>query len=65
MSNIATLTQAGLIAPNATLSASDRNIIESLSDTEVHALISIRAKLTPEFMSNNFAGVQASLGIVF
>ncbi|HKD83712.1 MAG TPA: aroma-sacti cluster domain-containing protein [Terriglobales bacterium] len=65
MSNIATLTQAGIIGPTAKLSPADQQIIESLTPTEVQALISIRAKLTPEFMSNNFSGTQSSLGIVF
>ena len=65
MSNMATLTQAGIIGPTAKLSPADQQIIESLTAAEVQALISIRAKLTPEFVSNNLSGTQSSLGIVF
>ena len=65
MSNLATLSAAGLIGPTAKLSAADQQIINNLTDAEVQALISIRAKLTPEFLQNNFSGIQSSLGIVF
>jgi hypothetical protein len=65
MSNIATLTQAGIIGPTAKLSPADQQVIDSLTDAEVQALISIRAKLTPEFVSNHLSGPQSSLGIVF
>jgi len=65
MSNIATLSAAGLIGPTAKLSPADQQIIESLTPAEVQALVSIRAKLTPQFLTNNFSGIQSSLGIVF
>jgi len=76
MSNVATLQNAGLIPANANFSASDTQIIESLSQEEVNALVSISQKLTPDFVARNFGGGVArpaaggapgrqTLGIVF
>ena len=45
MSNIATLTNAGLIVANTTFSSDDQNAIESLTSDEVNALISISQKI--------------------
>jgi len=56
MSNIATLQNAGLIPQNATFNAADTQTIESLSQDEVDALISISQKLTPDFIARNFGG---------
>ena len=53
MSNIDTLKAAGLIAQGATFSDGDTKIIESLSGTEVSALISISQKVTSDFLSRN------------
>ena len=72
MSNIATLTSAGLIAAGATFSQGDQALIESLTTTEVNALISINQKLTPDFLARNFGSASPAaspsthpLGIVF
>ncbi|HLI63755.1 MAG TPA: hypothetical protein VKV05_10165 [Terriglobales bacterium] len=56
MSNIDTLKAAGLIAKEAQFNQADQDIIESLSQEEVKALISVSRKLTPEFVSRNIAG---------
>jgi hypothetical protein len=56
MSNIATLTSAGLIAKTATFNAADQQTIESLSPDEVNALISISKKLSPDFVARHFGG---------
>ena len=56
MSNITTLTNAGLIAPNAKFNAADQQVIESLSQDEVNALISISKKLSADFVARNFGG---------
>jgi hypothetical protein len=53
MSNIATLTSAGLIAAGATFSEADQNTINSLSADEVNALISISKKVSLDFLSRN------------
>lgn len=72
MSNIATLTSAGLIAAGANFSQGDQALIESLTTTEVNALISINQKLTPDFLARNFGSASPAaspsthpLGIVF
>jgi NADP-dependent 3-hydroxy acid dehydrogenase YdfG len=78
MSNIATLQNAGLIPQNANFNPADTQTIESLSQDEVNALISISQKLTPDFIARNFGGgagvarpaapgapARQSLGIVF
>jgi hypothetical protein len=53
MSNISTLTNAGLIAASTTFSQADQNTIESLSADEVSALISISQKVSLDFLSRN------------
>ncbi len=71
MSNISKLTSAGLIAAGASFSDADQALLESLSDDEVNALISIKQKLPAEFLQRNCSGgPQAAaggpaLGIVF
>lgn len=72
MSNLSTLTTAGLIAQGATFSAEDQQLIESLTQDEVSALISVKNKLNAAFVSRNIgsaavpAGSPAkTIGIVF
>jgi hypothetical protein len=48
MANIQTLQDAGLIAPDAQFSQADIALINSLSNEEVQALISVRVKLGKE-----------------
>jgi hypothetical protein len=49
VTNRETLEQAGLLAPNADLTQEQWDAIDSLTDEEVDALISTRAKLGPVF----------------
>jgi hypothetical protein len=67
MGNIERLMQAGIISGGAALSQSDQDVINSLTDDEVSALISIKNKLTPEFAQKLASGGQrgAAVGIVF
>ena len=68
MGNIDRLMQAGIIAGGAALSQSDQDIINSLTDDEVSALISIKNKLTPDFVQRLASGGGqrgAAVGIVF
>ncbi|HTV64648.1 MAG TPA: aroma-sacti cluster domain-containing protein [Bryocella sp.] len=70
MGNIDQLKQAGIIPANASLSQADQDVINSLTSNEVAALISIKGKLTADFIQRNFSGGAApanrqSLGIVF
>jgi len=68
MGNIERLMQAGIIPGGMALSDADQSVINSLTDDEVSALISIRGKLTPEFVQKLAAGGAqrgAALGIVF
>ncbi|MGC2111623.1 MAG: hypothetical protein WA655_19055 [Candidatus Korobacteraceae bacterium] len=72
MSNVATLTTAGLIATGSTFSDADTKTIESLSTDEVNALISISQKVTSDFLSRNCGSSSPGpsptthpLGIVF
>ena len=65
MDKIKVLKEAGLILPEAKLSASDqKKIVELLSDDEIDALVSIRAKLGDDFLQRN-AMKARSIGIVF
>ncbi len=63
MEKIQRLMQAGLIAPNAVLSPADQQIINTLSDDEITALISIKGKVGDEFLQRNLAS--RTIGIVF
>ncbi len=75
MSNLSKLAAAGLIGPNATFTAADQAVLDSLSDAEVNALISIKNKLPADFMQRHAqqqgaSGAQLtqstqSIGIVF
>jgi len=71
VSHVDKLKQAGLIHHQANLSQQDHDTINSLSDHEVDALISVKKKLPADFIKKH-AGVDSpepsasrSLGIVF
>lgn len=53
MSNIDTLTSAGLIASGATFNADDTATINNLSTDEVNALISVSQAVSSDFLSRN------------
>jgi hypothetical protein len=73
MGNVSKLMDAGIISAGATLSQEDQELINSLSPSEVDALISIKSKLTPGFVQRNLggsstaalSGAQQAIGIVF
>ena len=68
MGNIARLMEAGIIPGGMALSQADQDVINSLTDDEVSALISIKGKLTPEFVQKLAAGGTArgaAVGIIF
>ncbi len=72
MSNLSRLTEAGIIAGNATFNATDQATLDSLTDGEVSALISIKQKVPAAFLQQH-CGVQSAqpaqnirtIGIVF
>jgi hypothetical protein len=72
MSNLSRLTQAGIIAGNATFNQADQATLDSLTDAEVSALISISQKVPASFLQQH-CSVQSpqpapnirSIGIVF
>jgi NADP-dependent 3-hydroxy acid dehydrogenase YdfG len=53
MSNIDTLTAAGLIAQGATFSDADTKTINNLSQTEINALINVYNTVGLDFLSRN------------
>jgi hypothetical protein len=63
VNNFQRLSQAGLILPNAALSASDTQLINSLTSDEVSALISVKGKLGEDFLQQHLAS--RTIGIVF
>lgn len=68
MANIDDLRTGGVISQNATFNAADTAIINSLTAAEVSALISVKGKLTAEFIANNIGSAGAAaktIGIVF
>ena len=70
MGNIERLMQAGIIGAGAALNEEDQNLINSLTPEEVSALISVKSKLTPEFIQRNLGSGGATrgaqtMGIVF
>lgn len=72
MSNLSRLMDAGLIAGNATFTPAEQQILDSLSDDEVSALISVQQKIPADFLQKH-CGVQSTqpvpatrtIGIVF
>jgi hypothetical protein len=75
MSNLSRLQEAGIIAANASFSSSDQQIIDSLTDDEVSALISIKQKVPDSFLQQHvgasgsaaagIAPASRTIGIVF
>ncbi len=68
MANIDILKTGGVISQNATFNATDQAIIDSLTTDEANALVSIKGKLTAEFVANNIGSAGAAaktIGIVF
>jgi hypothetical protein len=63
VNNFQRLSQAGLILANAALSASDMQLINSLTSEEVAALISVKGKLGDQFLEQHLAS--RTIGIVF
>lgn len=63
MNNFQKLSQAGLILPNAALGATDMQLINSLTEDEVNALISVKTKLGDQFLQQHLAS--RTIGIVF
>jgi hypothetical protein len=59
------LQEAGLIVKDHEFSKEDRSLLESLSEDEVEALISIKKKLGENFFRRNTCGAYPPLGIVF
>ncbi len=53
MSNIDTLTKAGLIAAGSVFSGADQTTINNLSADEVNALISVSQAVTTDFLVRN------------
>ena len=53
MSNLSRLTDAGLVSANANFNESDMNTINSLSDDEVSALISVSQKVPSSFLQQH------------
>jgi hypothetical protein len=52
-----------LILPNAAFNAADMQVINSLTDAEVAALISVKGKLGDQFLQQHAAA--RTIGIVF
>jgi hypothetical protein len=73
MSNLSRLAGAGIINANATFNANDQAIIDSLSDDEVAALISISQKVPASFLQQHVTPATSpangtstrTIGIVF
>ncbi len=68
MAHVDRLKKEGIIAHDADLSEHDHKVINSLTDDEVSALVSIKKKITPEFEKKHLArkeGAPSSVGIVF
>jgi hypothetical protein len=53
--NIDRLRSAGIISPDAVLTADDENRLYSLTSAEVDAIISARSKLGTEFLNKHIA----------
>jgi hypothetical protein len=64
-SKIQHLVDAGLIRAGHQFSDQDRQLLESLSDDEVEALISVKTKLGEDFFNRNTALAYPPVGIVF
>ena len=56
MTNIETMQEAGLVLKNHKISAGDQKLLNSLSASEVKALISVKKKLGDSFMKKIHKG---------
>lgn len=69
MSNLSRLQAAGIVAANANFNPSDQQIIDSLTDDEVSALISVKQKVPASFFEQHaqagIAPANRTIGIVF
>jgi hypothetical protein len=69
MSNLSRLQAAGIVAATANFNPSDQAIIDSLSDDEVSALISVKQKVPASFFEQHaqagIAPANRTIGIVF
>jgi hypothetical protein len=64
-SKIQSLVDAGLIRAGHQFSDQDRQLLESLSEDEVEALISVKTKLGEDFFNRNTDLAYPPVGIVF
>jgi hypothetical protein len=64
-SRIQRLVDAGLIRAGHQFSDQDRQLLESLSEDEVEALISVKTKLGEDFFNRNTVLAYPPVGIVF
>ena len=64
-SRIQRLVDAGLIRTGHQFSDQDRQLLESLSEDEVEALISVKTKLGEDFFNRNTVLAYSPVGIVF
>ena len=64
-SNIQRLIEAGLIRAGHRFSDQDQRLLESLSEDEVEALISVKIKLGEDFFNRNTVLAYPPVGIVF
>ena len=64
-SKIRRLVDAGLIRAGHEFSDEDQKLLESLSEDEVEALISVKTKLGEEFFNRNTDLAYPPVGIVF
>ena len=70
MGTLQKLMQAGIVAAGAALTQADQDLINGLTDQEVSALISIKSKLSPDFVQRHLSatdtrGGAQTIGIVF
>ena len=64
-STIQRLVDAGLIRAGHKFSKQDQQLLESLSEDEVNALISVKTKLGEDFFNRNTELAYPPVGIVF
>jgi hypothetical protein len=65
MSVFERLERSGLIRTGHHFSEEDKRLLESLSQEEAEALISVKRKLGEDFLKRNTGGSAPALGIVF
>jgi hypothetical protein len=53
VSQLDTLIAAGIVPQHNTLTEADRGVIETLSDSEVQALVNLKQKLGDDFLRRN------------